>query len=74
MNPSNANTHPSHRVARQGAATLILATSILLIAGSWAAPATSAQPAHVKGAAVATNAAVINHTHARKHTHTQYYP
>jgi hypothetical protein len=63
MNPSNANTHPSHRVARQGAATLILATSILLIAGSWAAPATSAQPAYLKGAAVATSAAVTKCPH-----------
>jgi hypothetical protein len=58
MNPSNATTHPSHRVARQGVAALILATSILLTVGSWTVPATSAEPAHVKAAAIATSAAV----------------
>ena len=56
MISSNATTHRSRRAARQGVAALVLTTSLVLVAGCWAVPATSAQPAPVKAAATTSAA------------------
>ena len=53
-----ATTHRSHRAARQCTVALILTTSLVLLAGCWAVPATSAEPAQAKAAAITTSAAI----------------
>ena len=57
MISSTTTTHRTRRAARQCTEALILATSLVLLAGCWAVPATGAEPAHVKTAAITTSAA-----------------
>ena len=57
MISSQRATHRGRRAARHGTVALILATSLVLLAGCWAVPATSAEPAQVKAAAITTSAA-----------------
>ena len=57
MISSQTTTHRSRRAARHCTVALILTTSLVLLAGCWAVPATSAEPARAKAAAITTSAA-----------------